>query len=227
MKNIIDIYEYDTDIEDGIFFALIEDEWIESEENTKGERNSPEEIEKDEIKISFSEIFPSPNTGEKEWTEIYNNSSNDLEAKHITFHRDSCDTEKISKDLNSLIFSSESFTIIEEEFFSKKLLNDGGTLLICFKNEVIDELEYPKINKGQAYALNTDEFEVTTYPTPGEENEFEEIEDIEEESEVEEEENDTQSEGEEEIITTFKKTSNSKNDSEILSGILSPFEKFK
>lgn len=162
--SVLQSFSYDYEIMDGQLVSYVNDEFVLSDV-----RNL------DLSSIEFSEIYPSPDTSEQEWLEVFNNSSEEIYLDNLTIHRDSCETEKISDDFTNLLIKTNEYLVIDESFLNKALLNSGGTLVLCDNTNLIDKLTYPSINKLESFAYSGSIFEVTSITTPGESNQFPEI----------------------------------------------------
>jgi uncharacterized protein YdeI (BOF family) len=103
--------------------------------------------------LIFSEIYPSPQSGEQEWIEFYNPFDFTISSDLLTIQRDTCDTPNIIKNSISFDIFPKSTTVVNESDLNKKLLNAGGTLVMCDLNvQAIDTVTYPGITNGQSYS---------------------------------------------------------------------------
>ncbi len=96
--------------------------------------------------IYLNEIYPSPNSGETEWIEIYND--NDFELDLVNWKiKDAADNKKTF----SLIIKAKSFALVEATF-----LNNSGDMVILLNQneEEKDKLaeNYPSIKNGSSWS---------------------------------------------------------------------------
>lgn len=119
--------------------------------------------------IYLSEFMPNPNSGEKEWVEVYNSNSSSVELTNWKID---------DKDGGS---SPQDFTVtlgaqvFKQLFFSStKLNNDSDTVRLLKPDlSVADSYSYSVSHKGNSWAKNNSGswFE-TSAITPNEENKF-------------------------------------------------------
>lgn len=119
----------------------------------------------DNLKIELSEIYPSPNSGEKEWGEVYNPNSQDFNLSNWKFQ----DGSGSKKNLSGVI-GSNSWAFFE--YTSGWLNNSGDTLSLLNPNgETVESYTYGETAKGVAWAKdNSGNWQQTTTPTQGAEN---------------------------------------------------------
>ncbi len=214
---VIDSFSYDQELRDGELASFVDNEWVRSFTNTKGQENSIESvINLDPPEMTFSEIYPSPNSNEEEWIEFVIDKKSDLTG--VSIHRDSCSEDKISIDFDESEF--EGIFILDGSFFTKNLLNAGGTLVLCFGDEELDKVIYPSISKGYAYAKKENSFEITSVPTPGEENIYDDVIKVDDEENQEPEVTETFFESELELISITEAKSLDINSKVKVSGVV-------
>lgn len=146
-----------------------EDKFMVFSEPTPGKANK---IEKKEYprNLRINELYPNPNSGEKEWIELYNYGSKDIDLEGWTMEDNKSNDLKFEK--GDLIKAGEYFTINN----SFSLNNDGDSASLFNPNRnLIDSAEYKKdAPKGSTWAYNkTDKkWNWSKYPTSGKENVF-------------------------------------------------------
>jgi len=96
--------------------------------------------------LILSEIMANPDTGQDEWLEIYNPSSESISLKNLCFYDQSKNSRCLSEDV-----SISPFSYFTHSFSSGFLNNDGDT--VTFLNTSIT---YPKSAKNISYSLQKD-----------------------------------------------------------------------
>ncbi|MCA9380657.1 hypothetical protein KC678_00135 [Candidatus Dojkabacteria bacterium] len=148
---VLDEFIYNKEIADNTLIEHISEDWL----ITNLDDTSLDEQEVDNnFELIFTEIYPSPNAGEVEWLKIYNNLSEDSPLKTITIHRDSCDSDLVTKFTDEIIIAN-SYYQISDSMLKKNLLNAGGTLVLCDEEIELDKVTYPEIKKGESYYLES------------------------------------------------------------------------
>ncbi len=99
-----------------------------------------------EVDLILSEIMANPDTGQDEWLEIYNPSSESISLKNLCFYDQSKNSRCLSEDV-----SISPFSYFTHSFSSGFLNNDGDT--VTFLNTSIT---YPKSAKNISYSLQKD-----------------------------------------------------------------------
>jgi len=118
---------------------------------TEPTEDNPEElVDEAQYKIILTEIYPSPNTGEKEWIEIYNPTDIDIDLSNYKIMDINSDNIYIRNYLLSGILNSNSYESFENLGIS--LNNTGDQIGLFYKNELIDEVKYPSITKGKSFS---------------------------------------------------------------------------
>lgn len=101
-----------------------------------------------EYNIIISEIYPSPETGENEWIELYNNSENTVDISNWTIE----DTTN-KHTIVDLYISPFSYIVIEN--LSITLNNSGDSIQIKDPdNNLAHALDYEETTKGQSVIWN-------------------------------------------------------------------------
>lgn len=122
--------------------------------------------------IQISEIYPSPNSEEEEWLEIYNAGEESIELSNFSLQKPSTSTKTL---LSGSINSKDYRLVAGSEL--KFALNNSGDEIMLFSNENVklDSLKYKSTPKGSSigkkfadskYIQSTEYAEVTLAPTP-------------------------------------------------------------
>ncbi len=117
--------------------------------------------------LQISEIYPSPNEGEEEFIEIYNNGNTRID---LTNWKIGDASGKMSTLSEQSIEAGDYFSITHST--SKIYLNNGGdsVMLIAPDESIIDETTYEDSQSGESWALFDTEWQWTNTPTPGKKN---------------------------------------------------------
>lgn len=164
-----------SNLEDESNMSIYKDSWVSDINPTPGAENRPSDLN-----IIINEVYPSPNSGEVEWLELYNKSHYSINTEDWYL------TEEINLDkcVANTTFSIEEVDGNEFITLNEKLgvsLNNGGDeIYLCNSdNQIISKVVYPEIDKGVSYARllkneqePTAEFSFGSRPTPGWINEF-------------------------------------------------------
>jgi DNA/RNA endonuclease YhcR with UshA esterase domain len=95
--------------------------------------------------ILISEIYPSPNTGETEWIELYNPNSFAIPLTGYTIE----DGTNKPANLSAYQIQAESYLVLEKgSVFTFALNNSGDTAILKNSSIIIDELTYGNWNDG-------------------------------------------------------------------------------
>lgn len=111
--------------------------------------------------LRINEVYPSPNTGENEWLEIYNFGN-----ESIILSEWKLSDLTTTQNLEGLTISAKSYLIIESTNLKITLNNSGDE--ITLKNpagSIIDVVIYPSIAKGKSYAAINGNFTIVDSPT--------------------------------------------------------------
>lgn len=101
-------------------------------------------------KLQITEIYASPQTGEKEWVEVYNNSNETIELTQFKLSEvNSSDVYEKFMSLNGQINPYQYFAI---ETSTITLNNTGDQLALFYKQELIDQIDYPSLQKAESYS---------------------------------------------------------------------------
>ncbi|GAB4286426.1 MAG: hypothetical protein Kow0081_4430 [Candidatus Dojkabacteria bacterium] len=141
--------------------------------------NELEIILPDVKEVLITEIYASPNSGEAEWIEIYNDSGSNIDLTNWYFSEEKegefCKQNYTKIDISD--FSTKDFFVILNHGIS--LNNSGDEVFLCDEfNRVVDSSFYPELKKGVSFARTSSEngfsetFDFSLEPTPGEENNF-------------------------------------------------------
>jgi hypothetical protein len=144
--------------------------WKEKEDDEKEEEKEDSEIDNSNYsgKIIINEILPSPESGEKEFIELLNLTSDKIDIK---------DWYVLDEKNNKKILAKEKTEV--EKYFHKfdsfSLNSEGDTVFLYDKNKnLIDKIIYPKSKAGYFYAFDESVWRWTSKTTPGKKNEFDE-----------------------------------------------------
>jgi len=123
--------------------------------------------------IKINEIFPNPESGKKEFIEIKNFGEKCINISNWKI-KDKAD-KKISFD-SGLIIEQDEIIFVQ---ISGSVLNNDSEIVYLFDpdNKKIDEISYSKTFKGKSYSFDKKDWFWTSFPTPGDENEFEDLDD--------------------------------------------------
>jgi hypothetical protein len=119
------------------------------------------------LKISLSEIYPAPNSGEKEWVEVYNPNNQAVDLSSWKF-QDGAGTKK------NLGGSIGAYSWVFFEYSSGWLNNGGDTLHLLDPNSgIIETVTFGETAKGIAWAKDASSvWQQTSTPTPGSANQI-------------------------------------------------------
>ena len=149
-EEVIDQFIYDKSIDEDDLVLRINGELVLS--------SLVEELEEQELfDLIFTEIYPSPNSGEEEWLKIFNNLKSITKLTNITIRRDNCSSDLVAKFTDEYI-QAEGYLVVDKTNLKKSLLNAGGTLVICNLDAELDKLIYPEIKKGESFYLKEGEW---------------------------------------------------------------------
>ncbi|HJV32852.1 MAG TPA: lamin tail domain-containing protein, partial [Patescibacteria group bacterium] len=113
--------------------------------------------------VRVSEIYPSPDSGEREWIELTNPSNIGEILDDWTVE----DAKGTKTPLSGLLLPWSRFVVLSP----KGSLNNDGDIVVLrdARGRVVDRVEYPKTRKGEAYMRVElqDAFAMTAMPTPG------------------------------------------------------------
>lgn len=102
----------------------------------------------DEGNVVINEIYPSPNTGENEWVELYNPTSKIVDLADWSIKEQAAAPTDITGELKP-----GSWRVFEVHDFN----NNGDSVTLKNKDgDTIDSVDYPSINKGKSYARMPD-----------------------------------------------------------------------
>jgi hypothetical protein len=113
--------------------------------------------------IRINEVYPSPDTGENEWLELYNFGSQNIDLTNWKLTDLST-----SQSLTGMTINSKSYLVIEASNLKITLNNAGDE--ITLKNpagNIVDSLNYPSIAKSKSYAEIDGVFAIVDIPTKG------------------------------------------------------------
>ena len=98
--------------------------------------------------IKINEIYPSPNSGEEEWVEFYNNGNESADLNN--WQLDDIENGGGSPKFLSLTIAPMSYAIYS---LSSGMFNNSGDSVILKNqnNEKVDEFNYNTINNGTSY----------------------------------------------------------------------------
>ncbi len=189
-EKFIDTVSYSVTMPEGKGYALINGEWflnslslgsanqkdVIPEDETGDEEDTEEDIPEDDSEdspttIIISEIyaFPDSKMYKDEFVELYNHGSRPVSLGHFSIH-----VGDKSKKLADKIVQPGEFTTVEAGELPAQLRNAGQVVKIVTENNiVINEVEYPKSEKGMSYSINLDgEYAWSTIVTRGKINEI-------------------------------------------------------
>lgn len=167
--------QMETVISDNAKASKYLDNWYSDFESSLGFKNVPPST------LLISEVYPSPNSSETEWLEIFNYGNFPLNLKDFYFKERSSSggyssTQSFLPDL--VIQPGQYLAINDSEL--KISLNNSGDKIALFDslNNITDELEYPAIDKGISYSKSENGFELSQKFTPNQANEIVFIEQV-------------------------------------------------
>ncbi len=149
---------------DSLKASFFEGSWYSDFENSLGAENLPPST------LIINEIYPSPNSGEKEWIEIYNygNFALDLKNYYLKDKVSSGGFGTTKSFLPNIILKPDQYYVVND-FDLKISLNNSGDLIGLFNqnDKLLNEVEYPEIPKGMSYSRINNEFVKSYKSTPG------------------------------------------------------------
>ena len=100
--------------------------------------------------LMITEVYASPNTGEKEWIELFNYSNADIDLSDYKL-KDVNSSDEFDKfySLTGTIFK-QSYLALEPSVIS--LNNSGDRIGLFYKDILIDEVKYPTLAKSESYS---------------------------------------------------------------------------
>lgn len=111
--------------------------------------------------LKITEIHSAPESGEKEWLEIYNTGEESIELNGYYFLNQT-DSKKSIGDLEIL---PKEYLVIDEKYIPS-LNNSGGKITIYTPNdEIIDTVEFPKLERGFSFSSTKNNSFVVTFPS--------------------------------------------------------------
>lgn len=118
------------------------------------------------LPIQLSEIYPAPNSGEKEWVEVFNPNSQSIDLSNWKFE----DFAGNKRNLSGTI-SPNSWAYFE---YSSGWLNNGGDTvsLLDANGNSVESYSYSEIGKGLAWAKDSGGWLQTSTPTKGAANQI-------------------------------------------------------
>lgn len=173
--NLKDQVSYFESAQEGKSYSLLNDEWfwilpslgeanpeeVDTTETDQEESGEEENLPSQEG-LLISELYPSPNKGQDEFVEIYNNSNRNI---NLTGAELLVGNKKIS--LPNFLLSAGGYYVLSGKALKLPLANSGKNIqLISNQGEILDEVVYTKAPVGQSYSLFDDEYEWTTTVTP-------------------------------------------------------------
>ena len=131
-------------------------------------------------KVLITEAYPSPDTGDSEWIELYNNDVMTVDlANYILEEKSSSGVTNRRIPIGSFLLAPKSYYVIYEEDFNISLNNSGDEIyLIDINNNQIDKFIYKQVPNSQSVGrkLNEESFSNETFesfsPTPNKPNVF-------------------------------------------------------
>jgi hypothetical protein len=130
--------------------------------------------------LQISELYPSVNTGESEWIEIYNYGFNEINLEKIFFaDGKECDSVTQKNFLSGKIGSNNHVVINNPVGIS---LNDSGDSISLCGEELLSRFIYTESTKGKSFSrefFNDKYLESSTFlttPTPSQINHIEKLE---------------------------------------------------
>ncbi|PJA55752.1 hypothetical protein CO165_01905, partial [Candidatus Roizmanbacteria bacterium CG_4_9_14_3_um_filter_33_18] len=118
--------------------------------------------------LKINEIYPNPQTGEKEWVEFYNSASSSADLSEYVFDDDSdfdFDSGNGDKILINGILPENSVCYWELNSY----LNNDGDSPTLFKTDgvIVDTYNYTTTQKGKSYSRipNGADWQINTNPT--------------------------------------------------------------
>lgn len=132
------------------------------------------------LKLKISELYPSPESPDKEWIELYNNDSVAINLKdYYIEEKSSSGITNTRSQLKDQIINPGQYYVLYEDEFNVSLNNSGDTIYLFDLNlNKVDEFIYESVGKSQSVAkeLVNNEFAnlslITSTPTPNSINLF-------------------------------------------------------
>ncbi len=134
-----------TDAESGQSFSKDENgDWTDEYMVTPGDENQAPEPIVYSHKILISEVYPSPQSEEVEWVELYNFSD-----KKIDLTEWSIGDNSKNQMLEDLIVKADSYLVLSDEDLKITLNNSGDKITLSDPNEeLVDTFKYIETDKG-------------------------------------------------------------------------------
>lgn len=125
--------------------------------------------------IIINELFPAPAEGQEEFIELYNPTDEEQDLSGWIL-RDDSKSGKYVFPKDSAIKSEDYLTVYKKDF-GFALNNSGGEKVLLFDptEKEIARAEYKTAKTGYGYAFDGAGWHWTSQPTPGEENQFDEL----------------------------------------------------
>lgn len=134
--------------------------------------------------LQISEVYPSPNSGEEEWIEVYNYGAFDLTLQDFYFKEVVNGLPGSTKSyLGNGVIVSHAYLVVSDESLGVSLNNAGDTIYLYYKNDIVDTFKYPSTTKGSSASREykggkyeifyfNDLVPLSILPTPAEHNRF-------------------------------------------------------
>lgn len=121
--------------------------------------------------IIITEVYPSPNAGEREWVELYNKCDQEVQLAGWSVDDESKAGSK-PFILGMRIVKPGSYLVLSGSSLPISLNNSGDEVsLRTPAGSMSDHLRFSSVKKGMAYARKGELFCLTARPTPGMDNE--------------------------------------------------------
>jgi len=131
-------------------------------------------------KILITEVYPSPESPDREWIELFNN--NDVDINLSNYHIEEKTSSGNSNNrtiLSSQIIKPKEYFLIYEDEFNVSLNNSGDSIyLFDLYGNILDQFIYSEVDKSKSVGKKlennvfSDETYTTLSPTPLGENKF-------------------------------------------------------
>lgn len=133
---------------------------------------TPATTTKPNLALKINEILPSPDKGEDEWIELYNDSATKIDLRNWTVDDDDQGGSRPYKFATSTWIAPHGYYVLSHGESKLSLNNDGDKVVLTDDSgNVVDEVVYEKTVVGQAFAKNDKgQWLWTMAMTPGEKN---------------------------------------------------------
>lgn len=133
--------------------------------------------------VTITELYPSPESPDKEWIEVFNNDTQEINLSNYFLEEKTTNgTSSYRRTLEDKVLKPKEYYVLYEDSFNLSLNNSGDSIyLLDLYGNLVDTFTYSQVNSSQSVGkkLINNLFSVETYkttsPTPFNENKFIEL----------------------------------------------------